>query len=249
MLEAEPTLSPDSINTSLRRSALDIVQRLDPQTGVRVDIPGGVGFDSYSGAGLIQADAAPPLPVELTAFTATREATGVRLAWTTASETNNASFRIEQRRVDDATPFREVAAVAGAGTTTEPQRYTHRLPDLAPGRYAFRLRQVDLDGSSTRSDAVEVTVRPEAPFALSSVAPQPMRTRGRLSLEVRQTQRVRAVLYDALGRRVRTLYDDRVTATGGLRLTVERGGLASGVYLVRVTGETFQASRRVVVVR
>lgn len=36
--------------------------------------------------------------------------------------------------------------VPGFGTTTEARAYASRVPDLEPGAYTFRLRQLDFDG-------------------------------------------------------------------------------------------------------
>jgi len=61
---------------------------------------------------------------------------------------------------------------------------------------------------------------------------------------------VRAVLYDELGRRVQTVYDDRLDARIPLLLQVgDRGQLASGTYFLRVRGENFAQTRRMTVVR
>lgn len=66
---------------------------------------------------------AAPLPVALTAFTAT--ATGppaaVRLAWATASETNSARFEVE--RGLDGRSFAKIGTVAAAGSSGSPRQY------------------------------------------------------------------------------------------------------------------------------
>ncbi|NBC96906.1 MAG: hypothetical protein GVY27_11190, partial [Deinococcus-Thermus bacterium] len=97
------------------------------------------------------------LPVELTAFTARRDGDAIRLAWTTASETNNAGFEVQRRRSgnEDADAWEPLGFVEGHGTTTEAQtyRFTDRdLPYAAPGA-VYRLRQVDTDGTETLSEA------------------------------------------------------------------------------------------------
>jgi hypothetical protein len=56
-------------------------------------------------------------------------------------------------------------------------------------------------------------------------------------------------VYDVLGRRVAVLFDGKVDAGETEALRLDADGLASGVYLVRVTGETFAATRRLTVVR
>jgi hypothetical protein len=190
-----------------------------------------------------------PLPVELTRFTAA--ATGgraVTLAWATAAETNNAGFAIEQQQPDGT--FAEIAFVEGAGTTTEAQTYRHAVPYVPAGRHTFRLRQVDFDGAAVVAGTVEVAVGLAGPYALAAY-PNPLRagTNATIDLTAREAQRVEVALYDVLGRRVAVLFDGEVGASETERLTLSGRGLASGVYVVRVVGERFTATRRVTVVR
>ena len=190
-----------------------------------------------------------PIPVELTAFDAVTQPGGaVRLTWATATETNNAGFEVQQRA---AGAFRPVGFVEGAGTTDAAQAYGFTVEGLAPGTYAFRLRQVDFDGGAELSPTVEVTVTPEGRFALTPVAPTPVVAgrRAETTLAVDQAQRVRVTLYNALGQRVRTLFDARVRPEQPATLTLRTDGLTSGVYFVRAEGTTARQTRRLTVVR
>jgi hypothetical protein len=66
---------------------------------------------------------------------------------------------------------------------------------------------------------------------------------------VREGQEVRVSLYDVRGRQVRVLHEGRVSGGGSQRVEIEAAGLSSGTYVVRVKGEGFAATRKVVVVR
>ena len=84
--------------------------------------------------------------------------------------------------------------------------------------------------------------------ALSPVGPNPSREAFRFTLAVAEPQTVRTFLYDALGRRV--LASARALEAGVREpFAVEVGGLAAGVYVLRVSGETFAETRTVTVVR
>ena len=189
-----------------------------------------------------------PLPVELTTFDATFDNDGVLLQWTTASEMNNAGFKVQMRRSAEG-PFAAQGFVDGHGTTTEAQTYRFRVDDLAPGTYVFRLKQVDLDGTAEMSPVVEVTAAMKEAYLLSKAFPNPFRGEAWLTLQVREAQTVRADLYDVLGRRVATLHDGTLDAGREHRLALDGHGLSSGLYLVRVVGERFAETRRVVVAR
>lgn len=84
------------------------------------------------------------LPVELLKFDAKKVSQNTHLAWSTASETNNAHFVVE--RGADGRTFSEIGRVAGAGTVRETREYTFIDEQPLPGANYYRLRQVDFDG-------------------------------------------------------------------------------------------------------
>ena len=230
MWENRPTLSVDELYGELRGTAIDIG-------------PGGV--DSRSGSGFIDASDAT-LPVELVAFDAVADDDDVLLTWETASETNNAGFRVEQRSGDGS--FQNIAFVPGAGTTTDTQTYQHRASGLTPGTYTFRLQQVDTDGTVHTSPEVEVVLALDEPYALSAPYPNPAGSVVQLDLTVRRSQTVQVVVHDALGRHVRTVHEGPVSANEPLSLALQAETLPSGMYLIYVRGESFSATRQATVV-
>ena len=186
------------------------------------------------------------LPVELASFEARTDGQGVLLEWTTASETNNAGFRV-QRRTDAG--FETLHFEPGGGTVRQSTTYTHRVSDLDYGTHTFRLQQVDRDGATRLSDPVQVELRMRGAFTLSKVSPNPVSNRAQLRLAVQQSQDVMVDLYDALGRHVTTLHNERLSAGTTHQLSVSAQGLANGSYFVRVRGAHFQATRRLVVIK
>jgi hypothetical protein len=192
--------------------------------------------------------AASVLPVELVAFEATSQGQDALLTWRTAAETNNAGFRVEHRPPERAT-WREAAFVDGAGTTTRPQSYRTRVRGLTPGRHRFRLKQVDRDGTTTTAGTTALVVRPAGRYALEAPRPNPTAGTAALTLSVRTEQTVRATLYNTLGQAVRTLTRTTVGPRAPLTLRVDGTGLASGLYIVRVRGDTFTTTRKLTIAR
>ena len=188
------------------------------------------------------------LPVELTTFTAQLDGTDLRLDWQTASETNNAGFEV-QHRAPGAAAFETAAFVAGAGTTIEAQRYSHRLVGLAPGTHRVRLKQLDYDGSFEYSAELEVSVELPSTHVVSAVYPNPFNPEARLSVGVQRAQQVEVSLYDALGRQVRVLFAGRLEAAATRSVVVDGRGLRSGTYLLRVVGETFAETQTLTLVK
>jgi choice-of-anchor B domain-containing protein len=89
-----------------------------------------------------------------------------------------------------------------------------------------------------------------ARFELSAAQPNPASERAEVTLRVDTPQRVTAQLFDLTGRDVETVRLARtVDASAPVVLDISLRALTPGVYILRVTGETFQASRRIVVSR
>jgi alpha-tubulin suppressor-like RCC1 family protein len=166
-----------------------------------------------------------PLPVELVAFTATKQGDAVALAWRTASEKNSARFEVE--RSADGTRFERIGTVAAAGSSTAPRDYTFPDPLASrrerPQTLYYRLRQVDQDGTDAYSGVRSVVLEAKAGLVLF---PNP--TNGAATLTGATPGTVVQVV-DALGRTVLTATTDDA-GTAALALPA---GLATGVYVVR----------------
>jgi hypothetical protein len=170
------------------------------------------------------------------------------LRWTTESETNNAGFHVEHQ-TPGSSEYTDHAFVDGAGTTDEPQTYQLRVDDLTLGMHAFRLRQVDLDGTTTRHDPVEVEITLTDAYRVDAPYPNPAREQATLGFAVREAQQVTVAVYDLTGRRVHTLYQDSPPPDRLETLRLPVGTLSSGTYFIRVQGTNFTETRRLTVVR
>lgn len=95
-----------------------------------------------------------PLPVELLHFDARPEEAEVLCTWATATETNNDFFTVE--RSADGETFSDIGEVDGAGQSQATVAYA--FSDDAPldGLSYYRLRQTEVDGTETWSQAVAV---------------------------------------------------------------------------------------------
>ena len=101
-------------------------------------------------------------------------------------------------------------------------------------------------GSTTVADEREPS---GSAYELSAPHPNPTTQQTRLVLRVAKAQHVRAEVYDVRGRRLAVLYDAALAPNTPALLTLEPGVWPAGVYLVRVTGEAFTASRKVLLVK
>jgi hypothetical protein len=206
------------------------------------------GLTSFSQFAIGGEQATNPLPVELTGFGAETDGSSVLLTWSTASETNNAGFAVEQRTQEG--PWRRVGFVEGAGTTTAARAYRFRRGDVGFGRHDFRLRQIDRDGTSSLSRVRSVTIVPEGDVVVTaSPNPLPAGAVSRLEVTPRQGQAVTVDVVDLLGRRVDVLFEGPMRAGETQVLSFPAHRRPSGLYFVRVRGETVRAVRKITVLR
>ncbi|HYE57060.1 MAG TPA: hypothetical protein VD948_01095, partial [Rhodothermales bacterium] len=189
------------------------------------------------------------LPVEMVAFDAVAEGSAALLRWQTASETDNAGWAVERRAAPGDDAWRQVAFVAGRGTTSEAHAYEQRVAGLLPGRHTFRLRQIDLDGRVSLTPEVEVVLYVDGTGLLSAAMPNPTRGPAHLSVAVRVTQHVRVEALDGLGRRVAVLFEGDVVPESPQQVAFDPAGLPAGLYLIRAIGTHFVSTRPVAVVR
>ncbi|WP_323806860.1 T9SS type A sorting domain-containing protein [Salisaeta longa] len=190
---------------------------------------------------------ATTLPVELTSFRVTGDERVARLAWTTASETNNAGFRVQQATATGA--WTTLGFVAGRGTVQTPSTYTFATQPLAPGVHRFRLEQVDTDGTTAFSPVRTLRIEARQVVTLQSANPLRRSSTARLQIAVEAPQQVTAAVYNVLGQRVRTLLNQPVGPAQAVRVQFTPQDLPSGLYFVRVTGEQFSHTERITILR
>ena len=220
-----------------------------------VDIEHTPQGDGRIGLGDITFCVDSPLPVELTSFDATTDGPDVLLRWETATETNNAGFFVEMAAHDQDVPqsaakdFRQLGFIDGHGTIEYPQSYQYRVRDLDPGRYTFRLKQIDYDGTFEYHPEVEALVELPTAYFLGTAYPNPFNPQAQFRLSVAQRQHVTVELYNALGQRVGALFEGTLDADVTRTFTIDGSDLQSGMYLYRVVGESFSDSRPVLLVK
>lgn len=188
------------------------------------------------------------LPVELSTFTAEREADDtVRLYWTTLSEDQNAGFAVESSWNGEA--FTEMDFVVGAGSTDKAQYYSYVAGNLRPGRYQFRLKQVDIDGAFEYSQVLDVRLDLPRAFELEPAYPNPFNPSTQVRFTVAERELVRLALYDASGRQLRVVYEGTPAAGATQTIRIDADGLASGIYLVRLEGANFVGSQKLILMK
>jgi hypothetical protein len=183
------------------------------------------------------------LPVELLSFDGQAAGEAVQLEWITASESGSSHYLVE-RSIDGYT-FEAIGQVQAAGTSYSTLTYAFEDPQPVRGVNYYRLKQVDLDGTTDLSEVVAVT------FARGVSAgkpyPNPTATRINLDITLRSDAQLTVQLLDATGRLVRSYQQGFSAGTQLFSAPVD--GLETGAYSLLITdasGEHMQAGRFIV---
>ena len=200
------------------------------------------------------------LPVKLTSFEGyTRGRVNV-LRWETASEENNAGFRLSRSRAGSDDAFVTVAdyttdgSLVGAGTSSRAHRYGVVDADasLAPGaRYIYRLEEISLDGQVAEIGRVAIEMRAVTGLSAASISPNPTTTdvMTTLRFSVAETGPLAVTLVDVTGATVRTLLAETSVDSGERALAFSTADLAAGTYFCQITTPSGRTVVPVVVTR
>jgi len=187
-----------------------------------------------------------PVPVELTSFFATLLNQGVLLEWETASELNNAGFNVQRSK--DNSKFFDIAYIKGQGTTTNKSFYSYNDQSVSTGKYSYRLKQIDLDGSVTYSQVVSVDLGMVNSFVLEQNYPNPFNPSTQIRFSIPEVTNVKLIVSDALGREIALLVDGKLNA-GDYKIDFDADGISSGIYICILITDTFKQSRKMILMK
>jgi hypothetical protein len=210
------------------------------------------------GVTIVFSDQEANLPIQLAYLSATRINTGqsVRVAWGTLSEINNFGFWVEKAQ-NLPVNFQTIpnSFVEGHGTTNEPQHYVFIDQNVGSGAWYYRLKQQDLDGTVHYSDPVRVelttSVVEVAPkvFSLLQNYPNPFNPATEIKFSVENTARATLEIYNVLGQKVVTLFDDVAEAGQYYRVRLNASSFATGLYVYRLQSGTRTAVKKMLLLK
>jgi len=166
------------------------------------------------------------LPVMVQHFSAVYRQGTVQLAWETASEMDHVGFVLEravgcvETRVIASLRWEVIASyethsdLQSQGNSSERHEYTFVDKAVEAGEgYVYRLSDLNVAGEAHRYGEAEITL-PDAPgeTALAAPFPNPFNPQTRIRYGLAASGRVEVVVYDLLGRKVKTLMDGAQSA-------------------------------------
>ncbi|RJP69715.1 MAG: T9SS C-terminal target domain-containing protein [Ignavibacteriales bacterium] len=171
------------------------------------------------------------LPVELVSFNGYLTDEGVLLEWATSTEINNYGFDIESR-IENA-EWKSIGFVEGRGNSNSINEYCFIDKPVKKGKYFYRLKQIDNDGSFEYSNIIEVTIEAPDEFFLAQNFPNPFNPVTTIQYSIPERAQVQIKILSIMGEEITTLIHE--TKEAGKYFTDFNGNsLPSGVYFYRM---------------
>jgi len=196
---------------------------------VGLSTPACIYFNDFT---LIVADCGP-LPVQLTSFTGRYSSGKALLDWQTNQEMN--SDRFELFRSTDGLDFIKVASIKSAGNSNSVRNYSHQdnISGNSGNNVYYRLKQIDIDGKSTFSSVVKLSLGSKTTF---DIFPNPFTSNFTVSFGAAKTTTANLRIQNSAGNLV---YSQTINVSKGNNsiLLNSLPTLGSGVYYVTIYNE------------
>ncbi|HZW40564.1 MAG TPA: FG-GAP-like repeat-containing protein [Ignavibacteriaceae bacterium] len=186
------------------------------------------------------------VPVELTSFTAAQQSDNIIIRWSTATEKNNKSFEVYKKK--DSGSWNLIATVNGNGTTSEPRNYSITDEKVVNGKYTYKLKQIDFDGTYEEKEIKVEVNNINYSYNLDQNYPNPFNPTTNITFSIPKESRVTLKLYNVLGKEVKTLLDE-VKGAGNHNINVKLSDLNSGVYFYTITSGNFTATKKLTLMK
>lgn len=188
------------------------------------------------------------VPVELASFNATANVNNVNIDWVTSTETNSAEFIIERKASNG--DWQTAGSIKAAGTSTSSRAYSFIDRNVATGKYSYRLKQIDFDGSSATFNAIEVEVGVPAVFDLSQNYPNPFNPSTRVNFSLPTPTNVTLEVFDISGQKVATILSGYMTAGYHTAdIDAQKLKLSSGIYIYKLSAGKFTSTKKMILMK
>jgi uncharacterized protein (TIGR02145 family) len=188
----------------------------------------------------------PVDPVELSSFTSNANGRNVNLIWETQTEKNSDKFNIERKTTG--TDWGLIGSVKAAVLSNSPKKYSFTDKNLQSGKYQYRLKMIDNDGSFKYSQVVETEVGLPNSFALSQNYPNPFNPNTVILYSLPLASEVKLIVYNSLGQTVKVLENGFKNA-GTYSVNFNATELSSGTYFYKIEAGQFSQVKKMMLLK
>jgi regulation of enolase protein 1 (concanavalin A-like superfamily) len=200
------------------------------------------------------------IPVELINFSADIINSEVLLKWETASELNNHGFEVLYKihypefifQSDLENDWQNIGFVIGKGNSKDRSEYSFSHTTNRQGKYLYKLKQVDYDGSISFSKIVELEIS-DSPqnFELSQNHPNPFNPhtliRYQIPLNPGKSDVTTLKVFDVIGNEVLTLVDEiKDPGSYEIYFNADKYDLASGIYFYKLKTGLYSSIKKMI---
>lgn len=207
-------------------------------SGNNVTWTGLTNFSDFTLAG--DDDDSNPLPVELTFLTAKAIDNKVILNWSTSNEVNNYGFEIE-RMIEETRnssflqfDWQTIGFVLGNGNSNSTKEYSFIDENPMGDKLRYRLKQIDIDGSISYSNEIEVQLGSPKEFALHQNYPNPANPNTTITFSIAKDGLTTLKIYNIIGEEILTLLNDELVSGKLYHIKLNISNLTSGNYLYKL---------------
>jgi hypothetical protein len=206
----------------------------------------------------------PPLPVELSSFTATPVENGcMQINWITQSETGVMGFYIYRGTCDVLSNSQVVSPIVSATNTSQTTTYNFVDTELSGlGTYYYWLQNLDLNGSNSFHGPISITVNdhnynppPTIPTltGLDKIFPNPFNPLATISYNLAKAENVNIAIFNTKGQLVRSLAAETKQA-GAYSVKWDGNDTngqpqSSGVYYVKMTAGKYHTIQKAILLK
>jgi len=190
-------------------------------------------------------------PVTLTSFATVLSDNNVVLNWNTATELANYGFEVQRSVVSSQKSEKEwekIGFIEGHGNSNSSNDYSFIDTNPPSGTVEYRLKQMDVNGSSKYyyTDAIEI----EAPkvFKLVQNYPNPFNPTTVITYSIPNSSDVTLRVYNTIGEAVATLVNQHQEA-GKFNVTFNATNLPSGIYFYSIQAGQYSNVKKMLLLK
>lgn len=168
-----------------------------------------------------------------------------KITWATASEINNSHFIVERSYENEG--FEDIGKVDGQGESLETSTYEFDDADIERnGNYFYRLKQVDLDGTSDYSPTLVINVMRKGQLNVN-IYPIPAYKELIVSIETSEEINLQAVIIDITGKVMMDNVLPKIMPEGKREVRIALDDLPVGTYILRMSSDENVVNHKILV--